>query len=176
MKRSFIPLLLASVIILTSMSDCVKEEDRGLVSLDLDGRTYSRQEPIFYFRELMYANFRLEETSFLFTISETFPPYEGDEFEHFILSLSLNEDEPFELYRRYPLGEDNSGRISLVVPTGVDSGTSVSFSSQDGYVEFTEYDGEELSGKFEFTAVNHETDSIVYVTNGVFENIPKHDW
>ena len=167
-RKSILFLLLASVIILTSMSQCYKE-DWERIDVELNWVPYHHSSMNFYPTGGRYQPvFRRTDEGFSFEIRRNLSSEYGPSVT---LSLSMDCDEPFKLYRQYPFDEQgkNEGVIlgSFLVEEGSDKRTYEikSFSSvPGGYVEFTEYDEVCLSGRFEFTAVNSELDSVIYVT------------
>ena len=171
MKRSFIPLLLASVIILTSMSECDKENWER-VNVKLNGVQYGYSSMNFHHTGGKdFPVLQLTDDGFSFEISRTLSSADGQTVQ---FQLSMDCDEPFELYHPYPFNQQGNSQASLLVwvPDGENEFIGYHFSNtSDGYVEFTEYDEVCLSGRFEFTAVNSELDSVIYVTSGTFEDV-----
>ena len=167
-RKSILFLLLASVIILTSMSQCYKENWER-IDVELNGVPY-------YFSALNFYPtgarnrpvFRRTDEGFIFKIRRDLESADGQSVN---LSLSIVSDEPFELHRQYPF-DDSQAELIVPIPDG-DGGVLGYFfqNTPGGYVEFTEYDEVCLSGRFEFTAVNSELDSVICVTNGTFENV-----
>ena len=173
MKRSFIPLLLASVIILTSMSECDKENWER-VNVKLNGVQYGYSSMNFHHTGGKdFPVLQLTDDGFSFEISRTLSSADGQTVQ---FQLSMDCDEPFELYHPYPFEQQGNSQASLLVwvPDGENEFIGYHFSNtSDGYVEFTEYAGDHsnLFGRFEFTAVNSELDSTIYVSDGIFENL-----
>ncbi len=172
-RKSILFLLLASVIILTSMSQCYKENWER-IDVELNGVPYHYSSMNFHHTGGKdFPIFRRTDEGFSFEIRRNL--WSADEqFVNF--ELLMDCDEPFKLYRQYPFDEQgkNEGVIlgNFLVEEGSNKRIYKSFSSvPGGYVEFTEYDGDCLSGRFEFTAVNSELDSVIYVTSGAFENL-----
>lgn len=174
-RKSILFLLLASVIILTSMSQCYKENWER-IDVELNGVPYHHSSMNFYPTGGRYQPvFRRTDEGFSFEIRRNL--WSADEqFVNF--ELLMDCDEPFKLYRQYPFDEQgkNEGVIlgSFLVEEGSDKRTYEikSFSNvPGGYVEFTEYDEVCLAGRFEFTAVNSELDSVIYVTSGTFDDV-----
>ena len=77
------------------------------------------------------------------------------------------EDEPFELYREYPLDGSavEGGSYAIVDWVYKSTGGSVTFTDR-----FDDWKDSYLSGEFEITAENGETGEVVSITAGTFEN------
>lgn len=178
MKRSFIPLLLASLIILTSMSECdfkksfspYRWED-SYVSAEVNGESYISTPGEVLHLSMFAPTVRLDE-------SET-----GDDGFLFLLNREIfsQEDTVYvriryenfgnvELNRRYELpGEsDNSAKLSVASPQNVGLTSYYDFDATDGYFMITEKQGGLFAGIFEFNAYCPELDETVSVTNGTF--------
>ena len=137
MKRGVFLFLMAAVLV----SGCrpMHYDDTLKVKALVDGTLYFSS----YDSYDIYFPFHLAETdtSFTFSFSHYVSSFDGDKLD---FVLRLDEDEPFELYREYPL--DGSA------------------------VEGGSYAIVYLSGEFEITAENGETGEVVSITAGTFEN------
>ena len=170
-RKSILFLLLASVIILTSMSQCYKENWER-IDVELNGVPYHHSSMNFYPTGGRYQPvFRRTDEGFSFEIRRNL----GSEYGPSVtLSLSIVCDEPFVLHRQYPFDGQGDSQAELIVTIPAGDGSVLGYFFQNtpgGHVAFTEYDGDCLSGRFEFTAVNSELDSVICVTNGTFENV-----
>ena len=171
--KSYIFLLLASVIVLTSMSECDKENWER-INAKLNGVLYSHSSMNFHHTGGKdFPVLLLTDDGFSFEISRTLSSTDGQRVD---FQLSMDWDEPFELNRRYPFDEQGNSQAALWVemPDGENGSWVYCFSSTPGgYVEFTEYGGDygDLFGRFEFTAMNSKLDSTIYVADGTFENL-----
>lgn len=172
-------LLMASFILLTSMSEC-KQGDVPLVE-------YTRHSPI-----------NAEINGVLFTSGDyTYHAWGGNPFgfvkfddrfgfdilrdivsgdDEVTLQISIGEEIPFELNKKYSIDSFNSHKFGKISFT--ENSVAYTFISSEGYIIFTECKGGEdgtssyvLSGRFEFTAVDSEKNLTITVTNGTFENI-----
>ena len=170
-RKSILFLLLASVIILTSMSQCYKENWER-IDVELNGVPYHHSSMNFYPTGGRYQPvFRRTDEGFIFKIRRDL---ESADEQSVNLSLSIVCDEPFELHRQYPFDGQGDSQAELIVPIPDGDGGVLGYFFQNtpgGYVEFTEYDEVCLSGRFEFTAVNSELDSVIYVTGGTFDDV-----
>lgn len=162
-KTSFILMMLASVLILTSMSQC-NRDNRLLryspVAAEIDGVLYYSGE-YEYDRIIIQDNpYSLEhinrDSCFAMSIDRRIFSDGGDGAD---LHISVDEKVPLEMHRKYPLGVEG-GSMAYIMDAA----------STGGYVLFTELKHEGVSGVFEFTAKD-EAGAVVRVTNGTFENI-----
>lgn len=190
-NRSFVPLLLGAVIILTSMSECrerweynwvYNHYEHSSVGLKLDGVPYMSTDS----EEKRYGSGKARTMSFTYDG----PFYYGEENEFYFqlyrsvssadsssmfCELLLCFDAAPELDRKYelgPRGEGNFGNIGYF-----SGGERYDFYSTGGYVMFTglddwdldeEYGKQSFSGIFEFSAYDAKHDSTVVVTGGRF--------
>ena len=167
--KSYIFLLLASVIILTSMSECKFSLnpwsiEHSYVTAELNGRHYvstvaeafggaGRREPTLrvYLND-EYFYFRVERQLF-----------SGENS----VWLGINYEYPSQLEpnKKYDLMEDDiTNNRPHVTASGYD------FYLTEGSLMFTSYvDESHYAGTFEFTAYNEELDSTIVATNGTFE-------
>lgn len=180
--RCLMPLLLASVMVLTSMSQC-RKEDPGQVS----NRVQARIDGIMYGRgNESYTSGRRpvltgSEEGFRFQFSTTLYPAgveDTDELrrEEVTLKLYVRGTSAIELDRSYPLGGSDGdhgliNRIVWEVDESGSSGRNYDFVSTEGSVVFTARSERSVSGTFEFTAVRADTGDAVKVEDGVFENL-----
>ena len=167
-RKSILFLLLASVVILTSMSDCVGNirEQFNMNLNDVPYRFFSINS--YPTGGISRPVFLQMDEGFIFKIRRDLESADGQSVN---LSLSIVSDEPFELHRQYPF-DDSQAELIVPIPEGDGSVLGYFFqNTPGGYVEFTEYDEVCLSGRFEFTAVNSELDSVIYVTGGTFDDV-----
>lgn len=180
--RCLIPLLLASVMVLTSMSQC-RKEDPGQAS----NRVQARIDGVMYGRgNESYTSGRRpvltgSEEGFNFHLSTTLLPAgveDSDELRNRSVTLVLHvrENSAVELNRPYTLdgSGDYIGQINKTVWEEDEfgsSGRNCDFVSTEGSVVFTARSERSVSGTFEFTAVRADTGDAVKVEDGVFENL-----
>ena len=112
--------------------------------------------------------FRQEENGFYVYIERLIYSDSGVETP---LEICIDEDVPFALHTKYPLGSENNwarakGCTSTEGYVGAKGCTST-----EGYVVFTEKRNDGLSGVFEFEASDGGTGAGVSVTNGTFVNL-----
>lgn len=160
MKRGVFLFLMAAVLV----SGCrpMHYDDTLKVKALVDGTLYFSS----YDSYDTYFPFHLAETdtSFTFSFSHYVSSYDGDKLD---FVLRLDEDEPFELYREYPLdgGAVEGGSYAIVDWVYKSTGGSVTFTDR-----FDDRKDSYLSGEFEITAENGETGEVVSITAGTFEN------
>lgn len=164
-KKLFIPLLLASAVLLFSMSGCKYYYDRPLryspVAARLDGVLY-------YDGEMDYSEWEYNQKDYKFGLDESGFRAQilrriYSESDTVSLFIYVDEEVPFKLYEKYYFqSEPDSGNYARV-------GSMV---STDGYILFTEHTSDGISGVFEFSAVDKGDDSVeIEVTDGIFENL-----
>ena len=170
-RKSILFLLLASVVILSSMSDCVGNI-REQFNMNLNDVPYRFSAMNSYpTGGISRPVFLQMDEGFIFKIRRDLESADGQSVN---LSLSIVCDEPFELHRQYPFDGQGDSQAELIVPIPDGDGGVLGYFFQNtpgGYVEFTEYDEVCLAGRFEFTAVNSELDSVIYVTSGTFDDV-----
>ena len=169
-------LLIVSFIILTSMSEC-KQGDVPLVeytkyspvNADINGVSFTSGDYTYLAWGGNPFSFMKYDEGFGFGITRDI--VSGD--DEVTIHISIREDVPFELNKKYSLDSHKFGKISFT-----ENGVAYNFVSNEGYIIFTDCKGGEdgtssyiLSGCFEFTAVDSEKDLTITVTNGTFENI-----
>lgn len=180
--RCMIPLLLASVVVLTSMSHC-RKENPGPAS----NRVWARIDGVMYGRGSdSYTSGRRpvltgSDDGFNFYLSTTLLPAgveNADELRNneVTLKLYVRGTSAVELNRPYPLGgsDGDHGLVNKIV-WEVDefgsAGRNYDFVSTEGMVVFTARSADSVSGTFEFTAVRADTGDALKVEDGVFENL-----
>ena len=179
MKYSFIPLFVAVVVVMTSLSECMDSFNLdGIVdapiSADINGVTYS---------------------------SESYPSQSMGLYGAWLYkSISTGKYEGFRLCRSLYYNKSNSTRIEIKLSMESlkinhryndfkilyyefiqDSLNVYEFENTDGWIEFTDKYEEEkypfvrrIAGKFEFTFTDDVTAKTYEITNGVFD-VPYKD-
>ncbi len=174
MKYRFIPMLIASLILLTSMSECkdgdvlfINHTEYSPINAEIDGVLYTSGD--YTYLNWGGSPFELskKENEFSFSFYRDI----HSENHGVYISISFSKSEPFELNKKYDLGE-GCGKIYYFR----DGNERVSYPMIEGHIIFTECTGNEenyyiVSGTFEFTAKDSGNDRIVKVTNGTFENL-----
>jgi len=178
MKRSFIPLLLASVIILTSMSECdfkksfspYRWED-SYVSAEVNGESYISTPGEVLHLSMFAPTVRLDESEtgddgFLFLLNREIFSQEDTVY----VRIKYENSDNVELNRRYELpGEsDNNAKLSVASSQNAGLTSYYDFNATDGYFMITEKQGGLFAGIFEFNAYCPELDKTVSITNGTF--------
>lgn len=176
MKIKIIPIFITCCILLTSMSEC----ERGNVPL----LEYTKYSPIT--AEINGVSFTSGDYTYLAWGGNPFNFIKFDEGFGFgilrdivagedevTIQISIREDVPFELNKKYSLNSQNYGKISFT-----ENGVVYNFISTEGNIVFTDCHGGEdgtssyiLSGYFEFTAKDSEKGLTITVSNGTFDNI-----
>lgn len=179
MKFRIIPLLVSCFLLLTSMSEC-KSGDVPFIEFtryspicaELNGVMFTSGDYTYLTWGGSQFNLTKFENEFWFSFYRDI----ASEKDEVTIQISLHENAPFELNKKYRLDSlDNLkfGKISFT-----ENGVAYNFISTEGYIVFTECLGGEdgigsynVSGYFEFTAVDSEKGLSITVTNGTFENI-----
>ncbi len=186
MKR-IIAFLVTSFIILTSMSDCVKNEwlhnvNDIYISVNVDGRTYQMTEIDYGFLNKTdpsgkgYYHDKWREEGAIFGFRVIDPPYVGDDENapDIKYSLCIKSEGGFELDKWYPLCD-----------TKFDSDIEVFIQEEknyrlykitEGMMRLTRFDKKGsfyyFDGEFWFTAVNPDDEmDVVRGTDGVFKTV-----
>ena len=155
---AFVSLMTATAVILMAVPEC-RHDDRLLryspVAAEIDGELYYSGEyvyPTIVNHDRSFI-FRQEENGFYVYIERLIYSDSGVETP---LEICIDEDVPFALHTKYPLGSENNWARAK------------GCTSTEGYVVFTEKRNDGLSGVFEFEASDGETGAGVSVTNGTF--------
>ena len=142
---------------------CLEKDDALRVEARIDGVLYSC--PSFSYDTYFPFYLAESDTAFKFSFSRYVT---SDSGRKAYLVVRINEDEPFELNKRYYLEGSSleGGNYALLDWT---------YESVEGYVVFVSHaDAEGMSymtGRFEFIAADDETGETVSVTDGLFENL-----
>jgi len=184
--KSYILLLLASVIILTSMSECKfsltrQAVEHSYVEAEVNGELFSAtiEEPFLMISGptiYLYQSSRVEN-EFAFSLACWIESADGN--DGISINIFVDDVWPVELDRRYEfipgIRTDDSAGASFIYQSYYEDGRDEPFSFNDckgGYVIFNEVEDSgyhaPLSGTFEFTAYDPVHDSTVVVTNGKF--------
>lgn len=171
MRKSCFALLLASLLILTSMSDCRKENFLG----STDYRPFSALvDGILYFSGEEYI--RRNETPYVigtsddgFTVSMYRITY-ADEGKWCWFMLTLKLSGQFSVGSEFLFNSsetDNLGCVELM-----DGQSRVKYRVADGKIKFTGKEGTHYFGEFEIRAIDKNAGNEIRVSEGRFENIP----
>lgn len=184
--KSYILLLLASVVILTSMSECKfslarRAVEHSYVEAEVNGELFSATiEESFHMTVgptiYLYQSSRVEN-EFSFNLGCWIESVDGD--DGISINIFVSDVWPVEIDRRYEfvpgVRTDDSAGAWFIYQSYYEDGRDEPFSFDDckgGYVIFNEVgDGgyhAPLSGTFEFTAYDPVHDSTVVVKNGKF--------
>ena len=172
MKHAIIPLFITCLVVLTSMSDCEKNNifyrtDDNYVSATIDG-TIFESKPEKHPNSYPYYPHELV----IYDSEFFFGTYRDLWAEKHTCSLFLNAEckESFELNKRYPLislNNDTPYNLSSYVEISRDEEFTL-YNAISGWVEFTSWDNKKyLSGRFEMDCVN-EDNEIIEVRDGIF--------
>ena len=180
MKKSFLPLMIGMVVILTSMSDCLKFEatEYSIVKAKIDGRLYmSDTEEVYstwpvpytqYTPPIEFTTYRVDSLGnygYLFEMRKELHSDDGDTCNFYV---RMNGKMPIVLNTRRNIEDEGFVKVYFVDSDG-ETHTATSTS---GYWIFTACDESsnyaDVAGIFEFSATEAETGITVEVTEGSF--------
>lgn len=174
MKHAIIPLLITCLVVLTSMSDCEKNNlfystYDNYVSATIDGTTFE-SKPEGYFSSHPYYPHSIEYTDpelFIFYSSRDLYSKEYS----CLLWIRVVAPRPLELHKRYPVNSiiyDGCKLVSHCYIGMSQDGICSYYDAVSGWIEFTSWDDKKyLSGRFEMDCVN-EDNEIIEVRDGIF--------
>ena len=164
MKYSSISLIIATSVILTSMSDCeATYKVHAPVSIEIDGvpyrSDYVEQDRWWTVGNVDIAEFNISENGFSF--KTCYRELISESADTIFIRLQAHEefdDIDFQWNTQYPIRAD--------LYTGDYEANDIT----DGWIKFISVRNDRVSGNFEFTVTNPDTgEAIYYVKNGEFD-------
>lgn len=177
MKKNAFAIIIASLIICTSLSQCHElfhPTDYSPVSAFINGEYYKSED--YYTRDRFYGATELHYTDTCFRFC--FRRVISSKNRSCNIYMRVYSDSPLKENIKYQLFQYDLMDLAHFSYYDSDLDKIVDITAYSGSVEFTDILRNEsetlpigLSGNFEFQAINPITKDTVYVTDGAFENV-----
>ena len=177
MKKNAFAIIIASLIICTSLSQCHElfhPTDYSPVSAFINGEYYKSED--YYTRNRFHGATGLchTDSSFRFSFSRAI----SNKCRTYTIYVNIYSNLPLKENIRYQLFQYDLTDLARFLYYDSDLDKLVDITAYSGSVEFTDILRNEsetlpigLSGNFEFQAINPITKDTVYVTDGAFQNV-----